>query len=461
VRGLSVTIFVRAIMKGFLFSLIFLLPLSCFADTQAVSVLIDTSKSIPLTEFAKTKKTVQELKAQAPPNDTINIYAFGNNLRKLDDQQLTKLEPSDSYTYLYDAIYDSARELDKIPADRKALVLITDGIDTSSATTIEDAMNFANSHGIAIHAIGTGKMDHKSLQRMSKLTGGSVLDLKSNKLTTDIQATVSTQKAIAAAPVMPAPSTTTTPTPAPIVSKEPEPTTTTQTPSEPVTQAEPVPVRPSRLMGRYGYLLWIVGGGLIAVPVVLWLVTRAFKKEERPCPGCGKPLEEFQTFCQECAAVPKTIVAPASSIPLRPDSTQEIKRHLAPEPFDPPSLPPEVLIKQSDADEVLSKTFVLMDKPLLVVRKGKNIGQTFTLNRSVPISIGRSRVCEIKLEDTTVSGQHCRIIPENGKHFLYDLRSTNGTFVNEKKVRKVELKEGDVIKVGETHFLYKVEQQRN
>lgn len=459
-RGLSVTIFVRATMKGFLFSLILLLPLSCFADTQAVSVLIDTSKSIPLTEFAKTKKTVQELKKQAPPNDTINVYAFGNNLRKLTDEQLSKLEPTDSYTYLYDAIYDSARELDKISADRKALVLITDGIDTSSATTIEDAMTFANSHQIAIHSIGTGKMDNKSLQRMSKLTGGSVLNLKSTKLTTDIQATVSTQKAITAAPVMPPPTTTTTPAPSPVVPKEPEPTTT-QNPSEPVAQPEPEPTHPSALMGRYGYLLWIIGGGIIAVPVVLWLVTRAFKKEERPCPGCGKPLEEFQTFCQECAAVPKTIIAPASSIPLRPDSTQEIKRHLAPEPFDPPSLPPEVLIKQSDADEVLSKTFVLMDKPLLVVRKGKNIGQTFTLNRSVPISIGRSRVCEIKLEDTTVSGQHCRIIPENGKHFLYDLRSTNGTFVNEKKVRKVELKEGDVIKVGETHFLYKVEQQRN
>ncbi len=456
-RGLSVTIsFIRASMKGFLFSLILLLPLSCFADTQAVSVLIDTSKSIPLTEFAKTKKTVQELKAKALPNDTINIYAFGNNLRKLDDKQLSSLEPTDSYTYLYDAIYDSARELDKIPADRKALVLITDGIDTSSATTIEDAMNFSNSHGIAIHAIGTGKVDHKSLQRMSKLTNGTVLELKSPKLASDIQSTISSQKAITVAPIMPSPS----PTPAPVVPKEPEPSTS-QKPSEPITQPEPEPIRPSGLMAHYGYLLWIVGAGIIAVPIVLWLVTRAFKKEARPCPGCGKPLEEFQTFCPECAAVPKTIIAPASSIPLRPDSTQEIKRHLAPEPFDPPSLPPEVLIKQSDADEVLSKTFVLMDKPLLVVRKGKNIGQTFTLNRSVPISIGRSRVCEIKLEDTTVSGQHCRIIPENGKHFLYDLRSTNGTFVNEKKVRKVELKEGDVIKVGETHFLYKVEQQRN
>lgn len=458
-QGLSVTIsFFRASMKGFLFCLVFLIPLSCIADTQAISVLIDTSKSIPVPEFAKAKQTVQKLRDQTNPKDTINIYAFGNNLRKLNDQQFSVLQPTDSYTYLYDAIYDTARELDKITADRKAIVLITDGIDTSSATKIEDTMDSANSHGISIHSIGIGKADLKSLQRMSKLTNGKVLELNAPNLANEIQSTIASQKQPAAAVIQMVP----TPVPAPSV---PEQTgskpSVQQKPSVSLPQPESEPRRPSGMMARYGYLLWIMGAGLIAVPVVLWLVTRAFKKETRPCPSCGKPLEPYQTFCPECAAVPKTIIQQAPALPLRPDSTQEIKRHLAPEPFDPPSLPPEVLIKQSDADEILSKTFVLMDKPLLVVRKGKNIGQTFTLNRSVPISIGRSRVCEIKLEDTTVSGQHCRIIPESGKHFLYDLRSTNGTFVNEKKVRKVELKEGDVIKVGETHFLYKVEQHRN
>ncbi len=463
-QGLSVTIsFFRASMKGFLFCLIFLVPLSCIADTQAISVLIDTSKSIPFPEFAKAKKSVQELRDKVNSKDTINIYAFGNNLRKLNDQQFSVLQPTDSYTYLYDAIYDTARELDKITADRKAIVLITDGIDTSSATKIEDTMDFANSHGISIHAIGIGKADLKSLQRMSKLTNGKVLELNAPQLADEIQSTITNQKPVAAAAAAAAAvQIVPTPIPAPPVPEQTgSKSSVQQNPSVSLPQPEPERRRPSGMMARYSYILWIVGAGIIAVPVVLWLVTRAFKKETRPCPSCGKPLEPYQTFCPECAAVPKTIIQQTPTLSQRPDSTQEIKRHLAPEPFDPPSLPPELLIKQSDADEVLSKTYVLMDKPLLVVRKGKNIGQTFTLNRSVPISIGRSRVCEIKLEDTTVSGQHCRIIPESGKHFLYDLRSTNGTFVNEKKVRKVELKEGDVIKVGETHFLYKVEQHRN
>jgi hypothetical protein len=217
-------------------------------------------------------------------------------------------------------------------------------------------------------------------------------------------------------------------------------------------------------MTRYGYLLWIAGAGLIAVPIVLWVVTRAFKKETHTCPTCGKPLEDYQTVCPDCTATPQPVATkPVEEEPAleMTQQTRQIKRPQIPLADDLPSFPPEVLLKQPDSDELLSRTFVLMDKPLLIIRKGKNLGQAFTLDRSVPVSIGRSRVCEIRLEDTTVSGQHCRIISEDGKHYLYDLRSTNGTYVNDKKVRKVELKEGDIIKVGETYFLYKVEQQRS
>ena len=140
------------------------------------------------------------------------------------------------------------------------------------------------------------------------------------------------------------------------------------------------------------------------------------------------------------------------------DSTQEFGE-AAPEDDDG-LIPMELLEKRPVSEESLTKTFVLMETPLLVIRKGRNLGQSFALNRALPVSIGRSRVNEIPLDDVTVSGQHCRIIPENGRHVLYDLGSTNGTLLNEKKVNKAVLKEGDIIKVGETQFLYKVEQHR-
>jgi pSer/pThr/pTyr-binding forkhead associated (FHA) protein len=128
---------------------------------------------------------------------------------------------------------------------------------------------------------------------------------------------------------------------------------------------------------------------------------------------------------------------------------------------EPTPVPLELLEKKPVSEEMLSKTFVLMETPMLIVRKGKNLGQSFSLNRAFPVSIGRSRVNEIRLDDITISAQHCRIIPENGKHILCDLNSTNGTFLNEKKVSRQMLKEGDTIRVGETQFLYKIEQSRS
>jgi hypothetical protein len=446
-------------IKGIFFCLILLIPLSAVADTQAISVLLDMSRSIPPEQFSKAKQITEQLHLQANPDDTINIYAFGNSLRRVARADLGSLSPSDSYTYLYDALYDAAKELDQAGGTRKAIVIITDGVDTKSATTIEDAMQFADSHGIAIHSIGIGNVSDKSLQRMSKLTSGSVFDLNDAAAAENIRSTVAKQRTVAPPP----PPVSSTPPP---IVDEPTPT---QNEESSVTHAPPVTRQTTRrqtgLMARYGYLLWIAGAGLIAVPVVLWVVTRAFKKETRSCPTCGKPLEDYETICPDCAVPQKPVaMAPPEDDEFSGETTQQtrqIKRPHIPLADDLPSFPPEVLLKQADSDELLSRTFVLMDKPLLIVRKGKNLGQAFTLDRSIPVSIGRSRVCEIRLEDTTVSGQHCRIISEEGKHYLYDLRSTNGTFVNDKKVRKVELKEGDIIKVGETYFLYKVEQQRS
>ena len=94
------------------------------------------------------------------------------------------------------------RELEKINADRKAIILITDGLDNSSATTIDDSMSFAKTRGIAIHTIGVGAANQKSLERIAKITGGDAFELASPQILEKINAAISKQKAITAAPVM-------------------------------------------------------------------------------------------------------------------------------------------------------------------------------------------------------------------------------------------------------------------
>ncbi|HEX4382489.1 MAG TPA: FHA domain-containing protein [Myxococcales bacterium] len=67
-----------------------------------------------------------------------------------------------------------------------------------------------------------------------------------------------------------------------------------------------------------------------------------------------------------------------------------------------------------------------------------------------PMTVGRSSACNIKIADAGVSSKHAKIWCEDGKYFVMDLGSTNGTFVNDKDVDREQLQDGDVITFGMT-----------
>jgi|SRR5579859_5646473 len=88
---------------------------------------------------------------------------------------------------------------------------------------------------------------------------------------------------------------------------------------------------------------------------------------------------------------------------------------------------------------------------LLVVRAGQSgvaVGKIFPLGPSN--IIGRSlENCEVALNDSFLSSQHARLELRGKEWVLEDLRSTNGTFVNEVEVRDQAVVEpGDIIRVG-------------
>lgn len=61
--------------------------------------------------------------------------------------------------------------------------------------------------------------------------------------------------------------------------------------------------------------------------------------------------------------------------------------------------------------------------------------------------------------DQAASRRHASISVENGKYFVEDLNSRNGTYVNDKKITgKVLLREGDVIRVGQTRLMVDMEE---
>jgi len=67
------------------------------------------------------------------------------------------------------------------------------------------------------------------------------------------------------------------------------------------------------------------------------------------------------------------------------------------------------------------------------------------------LQIGRAEACQIKLDDTYVSTFHARIFNRDGSWFVEDLGSTNGTYLNQRRVTSpVELRTGDRVKLGKT-----------
>jgi len=69
-----------------------------------------------------------------------------------------------------------------------------------------------------------------------------------------------------------------------------------------------------------------------------------------------------------------------------------------------------------------------------------------------PLSVGRLAENDIVIDHMGVSGRHARIEPEGEAAVLTDLQSTNGTFVNGKRVERAELRPNDWITIGK-HIL--------
>lgn len=92
----------------------------------------------------------------------------------------------------------------------------------------------------------------------------------------------------------------------------------------------------------------------------------------------------------------------------------------------------------------------------LVIRSGGHGGRQLPLGHSRDNIIGRDpRKCDIVLDDDAISRQHAKVQYQHGQFVLHDLGSLSGSFINDKRVLRQLLYDGDIIQIGHTKLVYK------
>ncbi len=77
------------------------------------------------------------------------------------------------------------------------------------------------------------------------------------------------------------------------------------------------------------------------------------------------------------------------------------------------------------------------------------------------ITIGRSAGNDIQIDNLAVSGKHAQVRRVMNAYLIEDLGSTNGTFVNEKKIDRYELIDGDRVTIGKHSLLFTIRPDKN
>lgn len=185
------------------------------------------------------------------------------------------------------------------------------------------------------------------------------------------------------------------------------------------TEAPPVETAPESPPGfSRGLIALLVGTGLLLIAAAAMMVKR------------GR------------AAPP-----PAVKAEPRPRSAPAVKNEAADH---------TLMARRPDATSV-DRTMVLRTQASLRVINGPSAGRVLTLGMGRTLTIGRAPTNDLELQDPAISGEHCRVKPEDGGYVVYDVESTNGTLVNGLPIDRHVLKPGDVISLGQVGITFSVD----
>jgi hypothetical protein len=148
------------------------------------------------------------------------------------------------------------------------------------------------------------------------------------------------------------------------------------------------------------------------------------------CTHCGAQNPDGANFCGQCGR-PLSRPGDATTGALRLDDASTGDH-------------PEVG-EASDLGDVVGE--LEPGTALMVVIRGPNNGARFLLDRDV-VTVGRHPGSDIFLDDITVSRRHAEFRRVDGRFWVHDVGSLNGTYVNGARADDQLLVAGDEVQVG-------------
>lgn len=157
--------------------------LSLRADLQSplsLAILVDMSGSMRLSaKIAMARRAFDAVLAQLRQGDEVALFAFDSALHERQSftsnletlkNGLDRFEPFGT-TSLYDATAETARKLAARSATHKAIIVLTDGVDTSSTLTAPEVSGLASSIDVPVFVVATvPSVDQRTLMETAERT---------------------------------------------------------------------------------------------------------------------------------------------------------------------------------------------------------------------------------------------------------------------------------------------------
>jgi pSer/pThr/pTyr-binding forkhead associated (FHA) protein len=128
----------------------------------------------------------------------------------------------------------------------------------------------------------------------------------------------------------------------------------------------------------------------------------------------------------------------------------------APQPGEPPAqvAPGATMVYRKPVEtEAVSVEELGLDRETVSLTVD---GTKYELDKG-PLTIGRSKDCDITLADPNVSRKHAEVRQEGAAYWAVDLGSTNGMEVNGRRQKRAKLRQGDRITLGSTELVFRRE----